>query len=289
MLYVSIYILVGLIFAFFISTIVYDKALTKGFSLKEYLFEKDSKAVWVDYFGGFILPAFLITYNSVTGGEAKSLILDLLTILIILSVAIAVLAVVRVLNDKIILNISSKYGDKTTLNNEIFNQSNLSASFFNIAFTSVITNILLQESIFEEKISVMLLRALLIFLFNIIVFIAYKFLEVKREVKIYENLFEKDNSASGLTFLGYIVSWQIILYKLVNFYDLKELYSMVVSFMLILVFYEIIKLIIKFGIKYILKEDIEDEIYLQKNIGAGFGMFVIYTGIALLISGVLFG
>lgn len=302
--YMTVYVFGGLILSFISGLVIYDRTLTKGYSLKEYLFEKDSKIVWLDFFGAYILPIFIVAKNTLSGEEGNSFVKDILTVFSLMILTLIIISIARLISSIVIKKIMKKYEEKTDLNKEIFEQNNYAALFFNYSIVAFIVNILMQENIFtvENALFNFTVNALVIILITVLGLVVYKMFELKNR-KYFDIMFREDKEAVGLNFFGYIFAWQIIAYKIVDFYDVSEYgnilkdgvkmkefsLDIIGAFLIIVIFFELAKILLKTFIKKVIGEDIDSEIYDQNNLGAAFGMMIVYLGIAVIITGVMFG
>ena len=255
---------------FFIANIIYSKKV--GYDVKHEVIEKDNLAVSISLAG--YLFAISIIFIGCVLGPSKSLIQDLIVVVKYCSLGIVLLYVAHLVNDKIILHNFKNV-------KELVDDKNVGAGAVQ-AGSYIASGLIIAGSIHGEGGG--LITAVAFFVLGQLALVVFsKIYDVITSYDVLEEI-EKDNYSAGIAFSGTLIALGIILAKSAsgNFvsweYNLSTfvVYALV-AFILLPIFRVIIdKLVIS-------NADINKEIAIDKNIGAGFLEFGTTVGFAAVL------
>jgi len=283
-LYGTVSLVTGIIFGWF----MYDRVLTKGISLRDALFEHDAIAPWTEFMGSFVFPVLFLASRILSQQSPWLLLQDTLSVISSMVLYIAIFSLLRMVVNAVILKYSriekGRYGEIVTLNDEIFQQNNFSASMFSVAMTTVIINLSLQFEFTPVTMLDSMYRFIAVLLASFIAIALYqRFLP--HGTGLFQEIFIKNNPACGISFAGYILSWQILLHK--AFTTPITLYGSLAAAAISLLLLHFLASTAKRTANILLKVDFKDELFTQKNIGAALGDLGLHVGLSMLIASLI--
>ncbi|MGE5473848.1 MAG: hypothetical protein ACM3UU_06470 [Ignavibacteriales bacterium] len=297
---VFLFLFICIVTTGFIGCFLYKVFFLRKLSLKEELFKKDNLAVWLEFVGGFLAPVFfLISIVVAPNGKFvyQGTIKDLFIALIYIEIYIFIFCLFRYLAE-IFIRFASKmrFGREIIISKEIFSQNNTSVSFVSISISVVVAGMMLQENILFENIFSNLMRMGIVLFLNIVLISLYSTFVLPKGKTIFKDIFGDNSIASGILLLGNIFAINMIIASTIDFFkrlginwqNLSNIIDVIFYNFLIYLFMMVCITITKKVIEIIVKVDIEDEIFNQKNIGyvlfeAGFYILLTLMSINLLI------
>ncbi|MGE5329103.1 MAG: hypothetical protein ACM3KR_06335 [Deltaproteobacteria bacterium] len=274
-----LYLFICILTTGFLGCYLYKIFFLKRISLKEELFKQDNLSVWLEFIYGFLAPVFflisvIIAPNGkfVYQGNSK----DLLVLIIYITAYIFVFCLFRFLAE-VILNAAAKikFGEKFILSQEIFINNNLAVSFISISTSVVVTSMMLQENILFEHIYSNIIRILTVAFLNIGLISLYTRFVLPEGKSIFKDIFIVHNTSSGILLLGNIIAINIIITSVINFFKLlginwlniSNLIDLILFNFFVYIFMMVFIAITKKILSWIVKVDVEDEIFNKRNIG----------------------
>ena len=276
---VFLYLFICILATGYIGCYLYKIFFLKKISLKEELFQKDSLAVWIEFIGGFLAPVFfLISIVIAPNGKFvyQGNFRDLLVAIIYITAYIFSLCLFRYFAETIIKTATKiKFGEKYILSEEIFIEGIPSVSFVSISTSVIVTGMLLQENILFENIFSNIIRMLTVLLLNIGLISLYTTFILPKGKSILKDIFINHNITSGILLFGNVVAINIIIASSISFFKLycmnwlniSNIVDLVLFIFLIYLFMMVFVTITKKILEWIVKVDIEYEIFNNKNIG----------------------
>lgn len=255
---------------FFIANIIYSKKV--GYDVKHEVVKKDNLAASISLSG--YLFAISIIFIGCVLGPSKGLLQDLIVVVKYSSLGIVLLYIAHLVNDKLILHNFKNI-------KEIVDDRNVGAGAVQ-AGSYIASGLIIAGSIHGEGGGVATAIAFFV-LGQIALIIFSKIYDVITSYKVLEEI-EKDNHAAGVAFSGTLIALGIILAKAASGdfvsweYNLSSfvVYALV-AFVLLPIFRVIIdKLVIS-------DADINKEISVDKNVGAGLLEFGTTVGFASVL------
>jgi hypothetical protein len=279
------YLVIAFIIALIVGIPIYDKFMTRGVSLNKALFEEDNPVAGLEV-GGIMLAFLYIAYNATAGEPHSNVGVDILAALLAFFVSVILLLTVR----GILSSVVKKNNDGKDLNDEIFNQRNPAAAAVSLSLVMCIAVGISKEDFLGETPLEDGLFALTTLTASMLSVFIYRFSHLRGKPFLAE-FFHNDNPAAGISLLAYSFGACFIAFHVC---DLVVPYNMVLinsigtivgfsigGLFLLMILRHLFLLLL--GI--ITKSDIHDEIYNQKNVGAGFIDAGITVGISLLLMG----
>ncbi|MDF2522631.1 MAG: hypothetical protein K0R31_272 [Clostridiales bacterium] len=268
---------------FILGWLLYDYVVTPRISLRDALFERDNPAAWVEFIGAFIYPTLYLAAKAIEGSASDVWWLDLLICTGYVIGYVILLTVLRLFSGLIVrfFNIKDE-GGKISLNNEIYQQKNISAAIFSVALSNIFVTMIRFIDIDPEFYLNSLLTAASVLILTLLAVIVY-LLVLGRKTTLFKEVFIDNNIAAGAAFLGFIFAIEnlfsnaIIIHRGYNFLEIIG-----VTFISLAVFGVLSALFKKLFTKLI-KVDLMVEIYEQNNIGAAIGQIALYVGISNVI------
>lgn len=297
---VFLYLFICIVTTGFIGCFFYKIFFLKKCSLKEELFEKDSLAVWLEFVGGFLAPVFLLISIIVAPNGKfvyQGTIKDLFIALIFIQAYIFIFCLFRYFAEIFIRVVSKfRFGKEIIISKEIFSENNISVSFVSISISVVVTGMMIQENILFENLLSNLIRMGVVLFLSIVLISLYSTFILPKGKTIFKDIFANNSITSGILLLGNIFAINMIISSTINFfkqlginwYNLSDLIDIILYNFLIYLYMMVCITITKKVIELIVKVDIKDEIFNQKNIGyvlfeAGFYILLTMMSVNLLI------
>jgi len=295
-----LYLFICILTTGFFGCYVYKVFFLKKISLKEELFKKDSIAVWLEFIGGFLAPVFfLISIVVAPNGKFvyQGTFKDLLVAIVYITIYIFVFCLFRYLAE-ILINIATKikFGKKLILSQEIFIEDNLSVSFFSVSTAVIATGMMLQENVLFENIYSNIVRILVVLFLNIGLISLYTTFVFPKGKAILKDFFIDHNTTSGILLLANTIAINIIIASSISFsklsgmnwLNISNIIDLILFNFYIYLFMMVFVTITKKILAWIVKVDIEDEIFNMKNIGyvlfeSSFYILLSFMAINLLI------
>ena len=278
-LFSFIIILVG----FILGWLLYDNVVTRKISLKDSLFEKDNPAAWVEFIGAFVYPTLYLAAKAVEGSASDIWWLDLLICTGYVVAYVILFTVLRLFSSVIVrfFNVKDE-GGKVSLNNEIYQQKNISAALFSVALSTIFVTMIRFLDLDPEYYLNSLLKASSVLILTLMAVIVY-LLVLGRKTTLFKEVFIDNNIAAGAAFLGFIFAVELLFSNAIIIhtgYNFLELIG--ITFISLAVF-GILAALFKNLFTKLIKVDIMLEIYEQNNVGAALGQIALYVGIANVI------
>ncbi len=255
---------------FFIANIIYSKKV--GYNVKHEVVEKDNLAVSISLAG--YLAAISIIFIGCVLGPSKGFVQDLIVVVEYSALGVVLLYIAHLVNDKIILHSFKNV-------KELVDDKNVGAGAVQ-AGSYIASGLIIAGSIHGEGGGIV--TAVAFFVLGQVALVVFsKIYDVITSYNVLEEI-EKDNYSAGIAFSGTLIALGIILAKAAsgNFvsweYNLSSfvMYALV-AFVLLPVFRIIIDKLV------ITNADINKEIAVDKNIGAGFLEFGTTVGFAAVL------
>ena len=272
-----------ILIGFTLSYILYDKIITRGIKLKDALFEKDNFSAWLEFTGAFILPILYISAKALAGSSSDNMWWDLLISLGYVVTYVILFTLLRLCSSLVVrlLNFKDESG-VVRLNDEIYSQNNNAAAIFSIALSVIFVNIVSFFDPHPEYIVASLLKISVVLLISLAAIAGYSAV-LGRKTTLAREVFEDNNPAASVEFLGFVFTVQMILNTYIN---LKEAISfsesLIITFISLAIF-AVLSCIFNVLFAKVLKIDLWDEIYQQNNVGAALGRVALYAGIGFII------
>lgn len=272
------FIIFAILFTF--SWIIYDYLILTKIDLRAELFKKDNLAVWIEFIFSFLVPILLLITSVYTYSPMKSILTNIIRILITCSVYISIFFVLRYITYRMMNAVYRKHGTNILI--EVFIEKSIASAILSssLSLFSIIATLTIK-SLYTINIPIYIAISLLLF------YIAHKvfnFIFTNEVNELYEIL-SNNNIAVSLTYSGFILTSQYVLYKNLTAHVsngtwlaflLVSLISISLYFIIILSLHKIIELILKI--------DICKEIYKDKNTGVGIFNLVLFIGISILMT-----
>jgi len=242
---------------FFIANIIYSKKV--GYDVKHEIIEKDNLAVSISL-AGYLLAISIIFIGGVLG-PSKGLLQDLIVVVKYSSLGLVLLYVAHLVNDKLILykfkNVKELVEDKNVGTGAVQSGSYIASG------------LIIAGSIHGEGGGI--ITAISFFVLGQIALVLFsKIYDVITSYNVIDEI-EKDNYSAGIAFSGTLIALGIILSKAASGDFISWEYNVsyfamyaLIAFILLPVFRIIIDKLV------ITNADINKEISVDRNIGAGF-------------------
>jgi len=269
--------------SFVLGWVMYHVVLLKTVDLKDSLFTKDNPAAWAEFIGAFIFPVLDLAARAVVGSASPDIFLDLAICLGDAAVYIAVFVLLRLLTDLAVRRLSPPDSDgKIDLNNEIYRQRNVSASLFSIAVSLVFVCVLSFLDFWPENILSSLLKIADILVYTSLATALY-ILVLRRKTSFLSEIFVDNNTAAGVSFLGFVCAVEILLGSAISLQKGFNFPILVAISGIGLVILGVFSVIFRVLFSRIIRVNLWGEIYDQNNTGAGLGQAALYISIANVI------
>lgn len=284
----SIFIEIGMVFLYLFICILttgilgcflYKVLFLKNMSLKGQLFQKDSLAVWLEFIGGFLAPVlYLILIVISPNGKFvyQGNVRDLVVAIIYISIYIVTFCIFRYIAEAVIkLTTKIKFKEPYILSKEIFIENNTAASFISISSSIIAVGMLIQENVMFENIFSNIIRIIIVLLLNIGLASLYTSFVFPKNKSLLKDIFIEHNISTGILLLANIITINIIIASSINFtkqlgwtiLNISGIIDLILFVFFIYLFMMVFVTITKKVLHLLLKVDIEDEIFNQKNIG----------------------
>lgn len=279
----SVFSFVIILVSFILGWLLYDKVITRGLSLRDSLFEKDNVAAWVEFIGAFIYPTLFLAAKAIEGSASENIWLDLLICTGYVVGYILIFTVLRLLSGMVVRLLGTEdESGKVRLNNEIYQQRNLSAALFSVALSTIFVNLVRFFDVDPEYLVVSALKVSTVLILTLAAFILYIII-LGRRTTLFKEIFIDNNIAAGAAFLGFIFAVETILSNSVLLHSGFNFLELVgVSFISLAIF-GILSAVFKIIFTKLIKVDIWNEVYEQNNVGAALGQIALYVGVANVI------
>lgn len=272
-------ILVG----FILGWLLYDYVVTPKIPLKDALFEKDNPAAWVEFIGAFVYPTLYLAAKAIEGSASDIWWVDLLICTGYVVAYVILFTILRLFSSVIVrlFNVSDESG-KVSLNNEIYQQKNISAALFSVALSNIFVIMIRFIDLDPEYYLNSLLKASSILILTLMAVIVY-LLVLGRRTTLFKEVFMDNNIAAGAAFLGFIFAIEllfsnaIIIHSSYNFLEITG-----ITFISLAVF-GVLAALFKGLFTKLIKVDMMIEVYEHNNVGAAIGQTALYVGIANVI------
>ena len=263
---------------------VADKLMTRGTSLSKALFEDDNPAAGLEV-GGIFLALLFVSYNAISGEAMESLSQDVMTTAVAIVLSIVLIAVAR----EVLGVIVKGFNGGKDLNDEIFNQRNMAAAAVSLSITMAVVNGLTEENSFGETPVRDGLIALAVTGCGLISILLYKLTHL-RGASFLQEFFADDNPAAGISLLGFAFAANFLVLGVTDVVGGGELDTgsaimvlMGTSIAMIIIL-GVLRTLLTFGINKMLSTNLQDELFEQNNVGAGFIDAGMTIGCALLLA-----
>ena len=292
---ITSYIVVSLITAGVLGWIIYSKLVLRTKSLKEVLFNEDNLSIWLDAAGSFAIPIlFLVSTILTPSGKFTfySSWVDYINIILYIILYLCIFTFFRLTAELFIYYFSKfQLHEKISINKEIYNEKNIAASILNISISVIATNLLLNERFLVESFSTNFIRLLIILVLSMGFLSIYKSFFFPTNSSLFKETFVDNNPCSAILFLGQAVSASLIIDKVIDFLKISYNgwlnFGYIIDFVLfttsIYVLMLLIVKVIKAILNFVLKVNINKELYKQNNIGYSFTESGFYVVLSLII------
>jgi hypothetical protein len=272
---------------FILGWVIYNNIILRGISLKDALFTKDNLAVWVEFIGAFVFPVLYLAAQGIKGASSDNVFVDLAVCVGYTVFYIAVLTVLRLFSDGIVnfINAEDEHG-KIRLNKEICEQKNIGAALFSVGLTIIFVGMIKYIdliAIINGAGTTVLIKVLMFFVFMLLAIVCY-LLVLRRKTTLFKELFIDNNTAVGVSFLGFVFAVQMIINGVISVYSMDfDLITVSIVIAISLIIYGVLSIFFKFMFTSMVKVNIWNEVYEQNNVGAAIGQVALYAGIAGII------
>ena len=280
--------------------LVYNRLFLRGLSLKDVLFKKNSLTIWLEFIGGFLIPAlFLVSMLMVPSGKFiyQGKFVDLLAIISYIIIYILILSLFRYLASKAIKLIGKwtlKY--EIDLEDEIFKQENIAASLFSISISTLVIGMLLQENFFAENLFTNLIRIGLVFIMTLGLLSVHKTLFYPKHSSLFKELFIDDNVCAGILLLGHTIAVNLIIFSSIEWFRIPasgwyNIFNIIDVTIFICVIYLIMIVFVsgsKLVMNAILAIDIDHQLFEENNVGYSILESSFYIMLSIIIINGLF-
>lgn len=274
-----------ILLTFILGWVMYSKAVLRGTSLKDALFEKDNLAGWIEFIGAFVFPTLYLAAKAIESPTSPNFFVDLLMSALYVVAYVVLFTVLRLISGVIVKSSAPKdLEGKINLNNEIYGQKNVSAALFSTSLSIIFVSMIRFLNFGSGQIYNSLLRISDILIFTLLSFLVYVLI-LRRKTSLMKEIFDDNNPAAGVGFLGFIFAVETILMNAVVLQTQFDLIELAVLSIISLIVFGILALLFTRIFAKIIKANICSEIYEQNNVGAALGQVAIYVGIALVIVG----
>lgn len=298
MLFLSVSII--LFTVIFLGWLVYNRLFLRDLSLKDGLFKNRSLTIWLEFTGGFLIPAlFLVSMLMVPSGKFiyQGKLGGLLAIITYIDIYILILSLFRYLASKAIKLIGKlELKHEIDLEDEIFKQNNIAASLFSISISTVVVGMLLQENIFAENLFTNLIRIALVFFLTLGLLSVHKTLFYPKHSSLFKELFIDDNVCAGILLLGHTIAVNIIIYSSIewfqipasDWYNISNIVDIIIFICLIYLMMVVFVSGSKLVMNAILKIDIDHQLFEENNVGYSILESSFYIMLSIIIINGLF-
>ncbi|HBP00012.1 MAG: hypothetical protein UU48_C0004G0021 [Candidatus Uhrbacteria bacterium GW2011_GWF2_41_16] len=281
------YILLVLILVPTIGFLLIDKVMTSGINMRAALFEQDNPVAGFE-FGGQILLLIYAGFCAIMGPTVGSFGTDFLVAGGWIIGSMVTITVVR----GILGYMVKTHNGGNDLNHEIFVQRNWAAGCYSLALTIGIVSGLTEEDMFGSAPLRDLAIAATVLGFGLSVGWLFRITHLHGR-SAFHAMFTEDNSAAGVSLLGFAVAANIIFAKAADLVRLMEngigmtIGCVIFYSFFLLALMSLLRTGMEYGLRLTLKVDITDETFAQKNVGAGFIDASVTIGVALLLTGAI--
>jgi uncharacterized membrane protein YjfL (UPF0719 family) len=198
-------------------------------------------------------------------------------------VYILIFTVLRLLSGTIVKSLgqSDEHG-KVSLNDEIYNQHNTSASLFSVSLSIIFVSFVRFIDIMPGYFMTSVFRMLNVLVFTLVAVIIYCLL-LRRRTSLFKEIFIDNNPAAGVSLAGFVFAIEILLTNAVALQVEFNLPELIITSLIWFVLFGVLSLVFKWGFTKLIKVDIWKEVYEQNSIGAAIGQCALYIGIANVI------
>lgn len=263
--------------------VLYGAFVTRKIQLRDALFEKDNLAAWIEFIGAFIFPVFYLAADAVSGSASENIFIDLGVCLVYVIAYVVLMTVLRLSSGLVVKLIGAEdEAGKVNLNNEIYNQKNVSAALFSVSLSIIFASIISQFEVIPAYIFPSVVKMLDVLIYSLLAIIFY-LLFVRRTTTLFKEIFIDNNPAAGISLVGFVFAVEMLLINSVTYNPEYNYLDSAIVGGICLVIFGVINLIIKAIFSKILKMNMMQEIYEQNNIGAAIGQMAVYIGIANML------
>lgn len=282
------YVVLVLILVPTLGFVLMNRVMTRGINLREALFEHDNPVAGFE-FGGQLLLLLYAGFCAVMGPTVGSFATDLMVATGWVAGSMVVIAVVRYILGTFV---KSHNGSNEDLNHEIFVQRNWAAACYSLALSIGVVSGLTEENMFGATPLRDLVIAATVLVLGLSIGWLFRFTHL-RGGNAFHALFTSDNPAAGVSLLGFAIASNVIFVKVAHIVRITE-NSLITTAGCVLLYSVILlglnalcRIALEYGLRLMLKIDISDETFIQKNTGAGFIDAAVTVGAALLITGTI--
>ena len=272
---------------------VASKIMARGHDLKKILFEDDNPVAGLEI-GGMFLALLYLSHSAIAGESTEqSMSTELLGSGLTLLASIVLMVIARGVLNRMVRSFN---GD-ADLNDEIFNQRNIAAAAVSISLTLCIVNGLAQEDIMGPSPVFSTVLAGSVLLSGLVSILLYRFTHLKG-ASFMEKFFKEDMGAAGVSLLGFVYATNILSFHVSQYVQTFDpvvsdgtisyggaagaVIGLSIFFTLLIA---LLRIIFLFVINKLLGTNLNDELYQQNNLGAGFIDSALCVGSALLLVG----
>lgn len=269
--------------SFVMGWMLYNRIVLQNICLKDSLFEKDNLAAWVEFIGAFVFPNLFLAAKALQGSANENLFKDLLICIAYAAGYILLFTVLRLFSGAIVklLAEDDEHG-KVSLNSEVYIQKNISAALFSVVLAIVFVSMVRFLDVMPGYLVSSTLIMLNILVFSLLAFICYTMV-LRQKTTLFKEIFIDNNTAAGVSLLGFVFAVEVILTNIVSLQVEFELIELAITSLLLLALFGILSALFKAGLTRLIKVDIWKEVYEQNSIGAAIGQCALYIGIANVI------
>lgn len=279
------YLLLATVMSVFVGLPAIRLMVGKDIKLGDELFEKDNPVAGFEV-AGMLALVFYQTHCMLQGEAAgDTLGTDLAATAIGIVLSVAVMSAVRAALGRFVHG----HNRGQDLNHEIFAQRNWAAACMSLALSIGVVNGITEENVFGPAPVRDGALALTVLCLGLGVVQAYRFTHM-RGAHFMRTFFSDDNPAAGVSLLGFAAAANIVSYTAVTI--VKAMPWGILPSVAFTVGYATgmlaLLVALRYGVESVLKRawrhDIPDEIFAQKNVGAGFIDAAIMIGGALVVT-----
>jgi len=268
---------------FSLSYFLYDKVVTRGIELKKALFEKDNFAAWIEFTGAFVLPVLYISAKALSGSASENIWTDLVISLVYVVAYVVLFTILRLCSSLVVRILGCKdENGLVRLNTEVYTQNNCAAALFSISLSVVFANIASFFDPHPEYLVASLLKICVIIVITLATIAGYMAI-LGRKTTLTQEIFNDNNSAAAVEFLGFVFAIQMIMRAYITIKEAVSFTDSIIITLISIAIFSILACIFNVVFAKVLKIDLWEEIYQQNNVGAAFGRVALYVGIAYIV------
>ena len=274
--------------------LVYDRLMSRGYSLAKELFEKRNLAAAIEV-GAFVAVQFLLAANALSGEntaatylkdlEAVALTILISNLLFFLFRSLAAVFVKRRFTGQL-----DSHGEAVEYNNEIFGQQNLASALFSVSFMILTWAMIRQEDFLnmnEYRVEAWFNMAG-VFLFGVFLFLYYRTVFIPKGHGLLRELFIDNNPAIGLSLCGFLLAnFDVQALLIEKFTEGEHLFRtswhVWADFALVLVFLTLARQIFAWLMGKFSGRSYFQEFVVEDNVVTGFLDLILFVSMARLL------